>query len=278
MCARRYSSQFVLLTLLARTITQTLQRFYMATSLLLKHSGQNSLSAEALEDLCVMMAQRLSILHGLNAPRADKTLFRHFIQTLLQQGVLHADAQGVGYHDKLGELAEGAAKRVLSGRAASSIRQVALHRDEPSDVVQVACLLPGPEGTASPCSPRSTTMNCRSNRSTSKSFLPATTTCQLPPRWVHLFARRVPCRRAGRQPAELRLQCAGVMPIKLQLACDLSQLDPARQLHALAVRIEQNGQLQFINTTHHAVNPTPLSGTERVVVDNGMPTGSPMID
>jgi len=125
------SRQFVLLTLLARTITQTLQRFYMATSLLI-NSGQNSLSAEALEDLCVMMAQRLSILHGLNAPEFfDKTLFRHFIQTLLQQGVLHADAQGkLGYHDKLGELAEGVAKRVLSAELRLSIRQVALHRDD----------------------------------------------------------------------------------------------------------------------------------------------------
>ena len=131
------SRQFVLLTLLARTITQTLQRFYMATSLLL-NSGQNSLSAEELEDLCVMMAQRLSILHGLNAPEFfDKTLFRHFIQTLVEQGVLHADAQGkLGYHDKLGELAEGVAKRVLSAELRLSIRQVALHRDEPVDLVQ----------------------------------------------------------------------------------------------------------------------------------------------
>ncbi|MGY4523801.1 glycerol-3-phosphate 1-O-acyltransferase PlsB [Pseudomonas sp. TE21394] len=125
------SRQFVLLTLLARSITQTLQRFYMATSLLL-NSGQHSLSAEALEDLCVMMAQRLSILHGLNAPEFfDKTLFRHFIHTLLEQGVLQADSQGkLGYHDKLGELAEGVAKRVLSAELRLSIRQVALHRDD----------------------------------------------------------------------------------------------------------------------------------------------------
>ncbi|KAF1310478.1 glycerol-3-phosphate 1-O-acyltransferase [Pseudomonas sp. SG-MS2] len=124
------SRQFVLLTLLARTITQTLQRFYMATSLLL-NSGQNTLSAEALEDLCVMMAQRLSILHGLNAPEFfDKTLFRHFIQTLVEQGVLRPDGNGkLGYHDKLGELAEGVAKRVLSAELRLSIRQVALHRE-----------------------------------------------------------------------------------------------------------------------------------------------------
>lgn len=125
------SRQFVLLTLLARAITQTLQRFYMATSLLL-NSGQHSLSAEELEDLCVVMAQRLSILHGLNAPEFfDKSLFRHFIQTLVEQGVLRPDEAGkLGFHDKLGELAEGAAKRVLSAEVRLSIRQVALHRDE----------------------------------------------------------------------------------------------------------------------------------------------------
>jgi glycerol-3-phosphate O-acyltransferase len=125
------SRQFVLLTLLARSITQTLQRFYMATSLLL-NSGQNTLSAEALEDLCVMMAQRLSILHGLNAPEFfDKALFRHFIQTLIEQRVLRPDSTGkLGYHDKLGELAEGVAKRVLSAELRLSIRQVALHGDD----------------------------------------------------------------------------------------------------------------------------------------------------
>ncbi|MNH32539.1 hypothetical protein D3C79_929940 [compost metagenome] len=51
--------------------------------------------------------------------------------------MLHADAQGkLGYHDKLGELAEGVAKRVLSAELRLSIRQVALHRDEPVDLVQ----------------------------------------------------------------------------------------------------------------------------------------------
>ncbi|WP_028696758.1 glycerol-3-phosphate 1-O-acyltransferase PlsB [Pseudomonas cremoricolorata] len=125
------SQQFVMLTLLARAITQTLQRFYMATALLLNH-GQHSLSAEALEELCVMMAQRLSILHGLNAPEFfDKTLFRHFIQTLIEQGVLQPDDNGrLGYHPRLAELSEGVAKRVLSAELRLSIRQVAAHREE----------------------------------------------------------------------------------------------------------------------------------------------------
>jgi glycerol-3-phosphate O-acyltransferase len=125
------SRHFVLLTLLSRAIAQTLQRFYMAISLLL-NSGQNSISAEELEDLCTIMAQRLSILHGLNAPEFfDKSLFRHFIQTMLDVGVLRKDEAGkLSYHELLGELAEGAAKRVLPAEIRLSIRQVALHRSE----------------------------------------------------------------------------------------------------------------------------------------------------
>ena len=123
------SRQFVLLTLLSRAIVQTLQRFYMAIALLL-NAGQHSLTAEALEDLCTVMAQRLSILHGLNAPEFfDKSLFRHFIATLLEQGVLRRDDTGrLSHHPLLGELAEGAAKRVLPAEIRLSIRQVALDR------------------------------------------------------------------------------------------------------------------------------------------------------
>jgi glycerol-3-phosphate O-acyltransferase len=125
------SRQFVLLTLLSRTIAQTLQRFYMATALLL-NAGQHAISAEELEDLCTVMAQRLSILHGLNAPEFfDKSLFRHFIQTLQGQGVLRRDAAGkLSHHPLLGELAEGAAKRVLPAEIRLSIRQVAMDSSE----------------------------------------------------------------------------------------------------------------------------------------------------
>ncbi len=105
----------------------------MATSLLL-NSGQHSLSAEELENLCTVMAQRLSILHGLNAPEFfDKALFRHFIQSMQEQDVVSPDENGrLGYHEKLAELAEGAAKRVLPAEIRLSIRQVALerHHDE----------------------------------------------------------------------------------------------------------------------------------------------------
>jgi len=129
------SRHFVLLTLLARAIMQTLQRFYMAIALLLNHP-QNALSAEELENLCTVMAQRLSILHGLNAPEFfDKSLFRHFIQSLLDQGVLRKDEAGkLSHHPMLGELVEGAAKRVLPPEIRLSIRQVAQDRNEEAGI------------------------------------------------------------------------------------------------------------------------------------------------
>jgi glycerol-3-phosphate O-acyltransferase len=132
------SRQFVLLTLLARVIVQTLQRFYMATSLLL-NAGQHALNPEELENLCTVMAQRLSILHGLNAPEFfDKSLFRHFITSLLDQGVLKQDDAGkLGYIAQLGELAEGVAKRVLPAEIRLSIRQVALEPQQEDDTAPV---------------------------------------------------------------------------------------------------------------------------------------------
>ncbi|MGC3136618.1 glycerol-3-phosphate 1-O-acyltransferase, partial [Pseudomonas aeruginosa] len=60
------SRQYVLLILLARSVTLTLQRFYMAIALLL-NAGQYALTAEELENLCTEMALRLSIQHGLIA-------------------------------------------------------------------------------------------------------------------------------------------------------------------------------------------------------------------
>ncbi len=125
------SQHYVLLNLLARSLLQTLQRFYMAIALLL-NKAQNALDAQQLEDLCTVMAQRLSILHGLNAPEFfDKSLFRHFIQTLIDEGVVQTDTNGkLSYHDKLAALAENAAKRVLPAEIRLSIRQVTDDEDE----------------------------------------------------------------------------------------------------------------------------------------------------
>ncbi|MFA5676846.1 MAG: glycerol-3-phosphate 1-O-acyltransferase PlsB [Pseudomonas sp.] len=120
------SSEFVLLTLLARSIIQMLERFYMVAALLLNNPN-GSLTAEQLEALCTVMAQRLSILHGLNAPEFfDKTLFRQFIQRLQDFEVLSTDEQGqLHYLPELEDIAENTARRVLTAEIRLSIRQVA---------------------------------------------------------------------------------------------------------------------------------------------------------
>ena len=66
--------------------------------------------------------------------------------------------------------------------------------------------------------------------------------------------------------AELRLRCGGVMPINLPITFDSSLIDP-RHDYALAVRIEKDGQLHYMNTSRHAVDLGTVSGTQRVTVD-----------
>lgn len=120
------SPEFVMLSLLSRSIIQILERFYMVAALLLNFPN-GSQTAEQLEARCTVMAQRLSILHGLNAPEFfDKTLFRQFIQRLTAEQVLSADAEGrLSYVAGLEDIAENTAKRVLSAEVRLSIRQVA---------------------------------------------------------------------------------------------------------------------------------------------------------
>jgi len=82
------TSEYIMLNVLSRSIVQTLERFYMVISLLLRN-GSGNIEAEALEHQSGVLAQRLSIIHGLNAPEfSDKSLFRGFIAQLCQHGVL----------------------------------------------------------------------------------------------------------------------------------------------------------------------------------------------
>ncbi|MGE7993272.1 YbaY family lipoprotein [Pseudomonas sp. NPDC089554] len=71
--------------------------------------------------------------------------------------------------------------------------------------------------------------------------------------------------------AELRLRCGGRMPINLQLNFDLSQIDP-RHTYTLAAQIEKDGQLLYINTTHHLVDLNTLVERQRVTVEK-LPAG-----
>ena len=83
------------LWVLAQCSVQTLERFYMTAALLAKH-GSGTLRPGQLEDLCHLMAQRMSMLFQFSAPEFfDKTLFRGFIGRLRKNGVLRTDETGL---------------------------------------------------------------------------------------------------------------------------------------------------------------------------------------
>ena len=81
------------LHLLARTITETLQRYAIALTLL---NSEPQLMKSDLEQQSQMMAQRLSRLHGINAPEFfDKGVFATLVKTLRSEGYLNEECHAV---------------------------------------------------------------------------------------------------------------------------------------------------------------------------------------
>ena len=82
------SLEAIRLSLLAQATIQTLERYYLAIALLLQ-AGSGVITQEALEERCHLMAQRMSVLYGLNSPEFfDKSLFRNFIDLLRRRNVI----------------------------------------------------------------------------------------------------------------------------------------------------------------------------------------------
>ena len=102
-CLRRpapHTPEAIQLWLLAQCSVQTLERFYMTAALLAKH-GSGTLRPGQLEDMCHLMAQRMSMLFQFSAPEFfDKTLFRGFIGRLRKNGVLRTDETGLLVFDQ----------------------------------------------------------------------------------------------------------------------------------------------------------------------------------
>ena len=127
------STSFVMMNVLARPILQTLERFYIVIQLLLRN-GSGNVNRESLETQSHVMAQRLSIIHGINAPEFfDKHLFRSFIDQLIKQDVLQESMTGtLEYGDTVTQVAEDA-RQVLTTEVRHSIQQVTLVDKEPEN-------------------------------------------------------------------------------------------------------------------------------------------------
>jgi len=102
------------LRVIAQSLLQTIERYYIAIAALVRN-GPNTLTSVELENLCTLTAQRLSLLHELNAPEFfDKALFRGFIQKLRERKVIWTDAEGkLEFHAELESIVRDA-KIILS--------------------------------------------------------------------------------------------------------------------------------------------------------------------
>ncbi len=81
------------LQLLARTISETLQRYAITVTLL---NAEPEILRSDLEQQSQVLAQRLSRLHGINAPEFfDKGVFSILVRTLREQGYLNSEGQAI---------------------------------------------------------------------------------------------------------------------------------------------------------------------------------------
>jgi glycerol-3-phosphate O-acyltransferase len=114
------------LSLLAEATIQTVERYYLVIALLLQ-AGSGTIGQEALEQRCHLMAQRMSLLYGLNSPEFfDKSLFRNFIDLLGRRQVVHTAEDGtLNFGEPLLGVATDA-QLVLSEQIRHDILQVTL--------------------------------------------------------------------------------------------------------------------------------------------------------
>jgi glycerol-3-phosphate O-acyltransferase len=120
------SLEAIRLSVLAQATIQTIERYYLAIALLLQ-AGSGNITQEALEQRCHLMAQRMSVLYGLNSPEFfDKSLFRSFIDLLRRRKVIQVSEEGrLSFGEPLLAVAADA-QMVLSEQIRHSILQVTL--------------------------------------------------------------------------------------------------------------------------------------------------------
>ncbi|GAA6134459.1 glycerol-3-phosphate 1-O-acyltransferase PlsB [Oceaniserpentilla sp. 4NH20-0058] len=121
------SNNYIILSVLSEQVIQILERYYIAIALL-QRSGSGEVNQEEMVKNCSLMAQRISILHGLNAPEFfDKSLFKNLIDELLERNVLTLNSE---HNIEFGERIENItndAKVLLNADLRRSILQVTLN-------------------------------------------------------------------------------------------------------------------------------------------------------
>uniref|UniRef100_UPI0035AF0AB1 glycerol-3-phosphate 1-O-acyltransferase PlsB n=1 Tax=Chitinimonas sp. TaxID=1934313 RepID=UPI0035AF0AB1 len=88
------SDEYAQLSLLGHAVRPTLVRYFISLSVLTQQ-GSGMVSADELEALCHLLAQRISLLREISAPEFfDRAIFRTFISSLKQAGLASEDGNG----------------------------------------------------------------------------------------------------------------------------------------------------------------------------------------
>jgi glycerol-3-phosphate O-acyltransferase len=121
------SNNFIILSVLSEQVIQILERYYI-TIALLQRSGSGTVNITEMVQNCSLMAQRISILHGLNAPEFfDKALFRNLIEELLDRQIIDLNEENdIVFTDRIEGIANDA-KILLNADLRRSILQVTLN-------------------------------------------------------------------------------------------------------------------------------------------------------
>jgi glycerol-3-phosphate O-acyltransferase len=118
------SPQAMQLSLLQQATIQTIERYYLAISLLLQ-AGSGQITQSQLEERCYLMAQRMSLLYGFNSPEFfDRALFENFIDLLRKRRVIRATGAGRLEFDEVLMHVAADAQVVLNEQIRHSILQV----------------------------------------------------------------------------------------------------------------------------------------------------------
>lgn len=123
-CASPNSEAYAEFDILAQGVRQNLERYYMTVALLTQ-IGSGRISQQRLEELCHLLAQRLSVLHEFSAPEfSDKALFRNFVETMRSMGVVQVDGRDcLRFDEQLIALAA-EARLILSAEIRHAIQQI----------------------------------------------------------------------------------------------------------------------------------------------------------
>jgi len=125
------SREAYLLRLIAHSLLQTLERIYITIAVLEKN-GSGTLSRIDLEKLCQQSAERLSILHQLEAPEfTDRLLFKQLIEQMLDMQLVQRDDQSRFVFDQGLIQLNIDAKLILSKEIRHSILQLAARKNAP---------------------------------------------------------------------------------------------------------------------------------------------------